>query len=340
MNSYLSRLSGFCIVLCLTGLSFFGCKDDDLGSGEPVQLLPYDAAKHIYGTYDDKNYDRWEMVIDPTTGDFEKIPGTQSLGGLYLQGYKELSAFQENKRYFVSLESGLILQIQDLETLEYTEFVLKDSTINEGINSLYIKFGKDENELYILSVYEELWRIDLLENTIELLYEDIPLDTLNYVKNFIYLKESHQMVFMIDTTNNGFSTAKKLVLFDLETSEVLDESFVPESFGYVLHPSNNSEIYGLGRPVDDLGYRFFKLSILGDRIFISQIGNSNLPLDKISPDLVTIHSGTNSFICRGGSLTEGAIEHNLYSIDLNSGVVKNLVKLSDEVNLMIKIAGE
>lgn len=126
-------------------VSLIGCKDDNL----IADLLPYDSSSHVYGTFDFKNNSRWEVVIDPRTGQFDTIPGTRRSGsGFSLPiGVTDVTAFNENKRIFIDFTDKQNLIIQDLETSDYSMLQLRDSSLNKSvINPQRLRFGADDNE--------------------------------------------------------------------------------------------------------------------------------------------------------------------------------------------------
>ncbi|MEL6835470.1 MAG: hypothetical protein AAFP77_20885 [Bacteroidota bacterium] len=316
---------------------FSACDDDDL-------LLPetYDGTKHIYGTIADFSNDNQgvsEVIIDPQTGAFSTLEGTES--GLIIafpSGTKNLFDFARNRRvYWDVLEFRLV--IQDLETLEKTAINVSDPANSVALlNPQFVTFGANNDVVYIYDTTGDLWAIDLITETPELLYSRLDFGEL-YVDNQLYLASTNQLVYGAhpDIVNRYVSSA--IYTLDLATGELQNLGDIEETFGWAKDPQDE-RIYGLRLATDETGFRLVELELTGSEASTRLLSQEDLAISSLSAHTQTIHTATNTYICRGGSTREGMNENNIYSIDLSSGELIRTVSIGNKDQLILNIDGE
>ncbi|MEL7246819.1 MAG: hypothetical protein AAFO03_00315 [Bacteroidota bacterium] len=329
----------FTLIICaLFSITIFSaCDDDDL-------LLPetYDGTKHIYGTAADFSNDNQgvsEVIIDPQTGAFSTLEGTES--GLIIafpSGTKNLFDFARNRRvYWDVLEFRLV--IQDLETLEKTAINVSDPANSVALlNPQFATFGANNDLVYIYDSTGDLWAVDLVTETPELLYTDLDFDDL-YVDNQLYLAATNQLVYGAhpDIVNRYVSST--IFTLDLATGEIASLGEIEESFGWAKNPLDE-RIYGLRLATDETGFRLVELQLTDSEASTRLLSQEDLDISSLSSHTQTIHTATNSYICRGGSTQEGMNENNIYSIDLNTGELVRTVNVGNSNQLILNIDGE
>ncbi len=314
---------------------FSACNDDDL-------LLPgiYDATKHIYATVADfENIGIWEAIIDPQTGAFDTLPGTKT--GLILAfptGTKNLFDFARNRRvYWDVLEFRVV--IQDLETLEKTAIEINDPSNSIALlNPQFMTFGANNEMVYIYDSTGDLWAVDLITQTPELLYTNLDFGDL-YVDNQLYLASTDQLVYGAhpDVVNRYISTA--IFTLDLATGEIQTLGEIEETFGWAKDPLDE-RIYGLRLATDETGFRLVELQLTNSEASTKLLSQEDLPISSLSSHTQTIHTATNTYICRGGSTQEGMNENDIYSIDLSTGALTRTVSIGKRNQLILNIDGE
>lgn len=327
-KSYLfSILTLFCVLALTLGIS--SCKDDD----EQPRISEYDPAVHVYATNFRSRVGEWETFIDITTGNYDSIPGTKEPGGgiNFPNGTAALTDFSQNRRIYLNQVSGQEMTIQDLTTLEKTVITLE---LPDGSSLItrpeFLTFGADNNTVYAFDTADDaIYVIDLVNQTIDLLVDNIVVDR-NGIEAFIYLKSSHEIVFL----GNDFYT-----IYDLSSGQlVIEDDTIPDLFGFVKHPDTD-DIYCLSLPTTDFAFRLVRMVKQGNQYGVVMISLEDLEMDDLSPNLQTIHTATNAFVCRGGTTLENNIETYIYSIDLNSGELIRTVTLNG-FELMTKLEGE
>lgn len=327
-KSYLfSILTLFCGLTLTLGIS--SCKDDD----EQPRISEYDPAIHVYATNFRSRVGEWETFVDITTGNYDSIPGTREPAGTinFPNGTAALNDFSQNRRIYLNQVSGQEMTIQDLTTLEKTVITLE---LPDGSSLItrpeFLTFGADNNTVYAFDTADDaIYVIDLVNQTIDLLVDDIVVDR-NGIEAFIYLKSSHEIVFL----GNDFYT-----IYDLNSGQlVIEDDTIPDLFGFVKHPDTD-DIYCLSFPTTDFAFRLVRMVKQGGQYGVVMISLEDLEIDNLSPNLQTIHTATNAFVCRGGTTLENNIETYIYSIDLNTGELIRTVTLNG-FELMTKLEGE
>ena len=241
--------SFFYISLFFLGLIFTlalsSCGDDD----EQPSISEYDPSVHVYATNFRSRVGEWETFIDITTGSYDSIPGTKlPAGGInFPNGTAVLTDFQQNRRIYLDPGSGGELIVQDLTTLEKTVITLE---LPDGSSLItrpeFLTFGADNNTVYAFDTADDaIYVVDLVNQTFDLLIDDIVVDR-NGLEAFIYLKSSHEIVFL----GNDFYT-----IYDLSSGQlVLEDDTIPDLFGFVKHPDTD-DIYCLSFPTTDFAFR-------------------------------------------------------------------------------------
>jgi len=328
------------IAFSLLGSIFLlsACKDEPT---EPLLPLEYNAATSVYGKmYRLNELDRWETIIDLETGLFDTIPGTREAASSisFPSGTTDLTDFEGNRRIFVTSDDKNII-IQNLTSSDQISIELKDPVSGFFINRLkHLDFGATNDEIYGISSTNQPYLINVSTKTIELVHTNIPLD-LDQVDAFMYLKERNDFVFFGRNHFNDEPSQYFASIYDIDTEQIIIHSSISNSFGYVKDPSSSDRIYALSLPSDDHLFRLISLNISSDNITSLFISTTDLAIDELSSYVQTIHTATNSYICRGGSTSLDDPKNNLYSIDLDSGELTNEVLL-DNYGLMLGLKGE
>ena len=323
-----TTLSFHRLFLALMGtliLLISACDDDDVSIPQE-----YDPAIHIYGMSMAPNFEAEEALIDPATGAFRLLEGTkEALGGLDLPiGPRFLTDFVNNRRiYQLGGNNGIILQ--DLETLEKTTIDI--DSLQTSINAWdFLTFGPDNNTIYGFDFADDrIFALDLIAQKISVIAEGLP----NYGANleaFDYLPATNELIFL---TSDGY------LIYSLENQiTALSGAFDKELFGFVRHPDTD-RIYALTLPSDEQIFRLVQLIRTDTRLESSDLSTADLAIDNLSPRLQTIHTATNTYICKGGSSNFDNPETILYSIDLNTGELLHDVVLNG-FGVMLKLRGE
>ncbi|MEO1261671.1 MAG: hypothetical protein AAFZ15_22905 [Bacteroidota bacterium] len=303
----------FLFLLFFVALS--ACKDDDDANPQP---LVYDASRHIYGTTSIQGQGSWETIIDLESGRFDTIPGTrENAGGFnFPLSTRELTDFVDNRRLFITFDKNDLV-VQDLETAEKNIINLVGNPNSIGLAPFeYLNFGKSNNEVLGLYTFERtIYRVDIMMGNYEPLTEYISMDQ-DQITNMLYSPENDYMIFF--GQNNDTETVYLYSIFDMSVNEIIAHDTIPRFFGFVKHPSQNS-IYCLTIPMNGIGFRLTELMVKEDRLDVRTVSTTDLEIDQLSPNLQTIHSATNSYICKGGSTSIENPETFLYSIDLTTG---------------------
>ena len=324
------------LISSITILLFASCKDDDPTIQAP---LVYDAASHIYGTTFKAGIGSWETIIDLETGQFDTIPGTKEpVGALDLPiGVRELTDFDANRRIFVD---GSDLIIQDLETTTKTTIKLLDPIYPDTeiyiIRFQYLNFGRNKDEIYGISTYNQPYLINLATQTIELISIDVFSLDFDQIDDFIYLEDQNDFVFI--GQKYSVDDSYFVSVYDLDANAFTIYDSIPKSFGFVKDHASD-RIYALSFPTDNHGFRLMSLDIRDDDVRSILISTENLAIDNLSFYMQTIHTASNSYICRGGSASIEVPENMLYSVDLTTGELKNSIIL-DDYGIMKSLKGE
>jgi hypothetical protein len=85
--------------------------------------------------------------------------------------------------------------------------------------------------------------------------------------------------------------------------------------------------------------RLMELNLSGGQFQVMSKSTSDLAIDNLSGYLQTIHSATDSYICRGGSSSGEMPIKIFYKIDLTTGELVNEVTLTD-AGLLISLSAE
>ncbi len=334
-------LSSHSIFLLLILVLAVSCKKDDADM-EPAPPTSYDASSHVYATMIEIREGTWETIIDLETGKFSRIEETKSPGSSIegTAGTTELIDFINNRRIYKDPANGTgHIVVQDLETFESTTIDLFDSDTGKYLTLFgHFYFGPGNEVLYGLTSFYDVYKVDLETKEVKLIV-NLRTENIKQIQNFIYLQDFNQFLTIGNSEEEEDSYAYSL--FDIESQSVLAEDTMPKLFGFVKHPSNN-RIYALTYPTDDHKFRLMEISVSGaSGLQMRQKSSSDLAIDELSTNVQTIHTATNSYICRGGSTAfEGEGPKNtLYSIDLNTGNLKSQVFLEDYKN-MLGINGE
>lgn len=329
-------------LLIFSSIIVFGCSDNNADeSQETVPLLPYDAANHIYGSFGIWGQDRWEVVIDPSTGQLDKITETSELFGGFSGslGTQELTSFERNERIFIPTANDSVLILQNLESFESTTIELTD--LSKGKTVIFpqiIRFGKDQNEIYLLDTDKSLWKINLENKEVTIVHIGIPAANQNTIVNFFYIESTGNFLCIL----NGNSENDEIVIFNPEApnSTMFEATTsISTGFGFVQHPIDKNKIYYVQQPDDSIGFRLMRIQVDEDKISVSQLSSTDLKIDNLSYYLQTIHSTNNTYILRGGSTSFDSPSNTLYSVNLNTGILVNEIELK-EVGHILKLAGE
>lgn len=313
--------------------------DDDINNSLP---LTYDATKHIYGTASGPfpSSEKWEVIINPQTGAYDSISGTKNSDLIYIHpsnsGTKNLTDFDSNKRIFWNhLDFNLV--VQDLESLEKVTIKFEDSiSSTSGSHPLFFSFGASNDIVYVLDQAGTLWLVNLSTNSVEMLFSGLYFD--NHVLDYqLYLESTNQLVYggHIGSTNVHISNA--VFTFDLNTGEINSIGNISDSFGWVMSPQSEN-ILCLTTPTDQQGFRLMQFRIIDNNLQTELLSQEDLPIDNMSFHTQTIHSATNTYICRGGKNNENISENNLYSIDISSGEIVQTIMIDE--NYIHSLKGE
>ena len=342
MNSKTKTLT-LNLALLILMLSIISCNNDE----DPIPCdeesfvsLEYDPLKHIYGTSVAIGGEQWEIIIDPILGQFDTIPGTKRLtGGLsYPIGTTRLFSFENNQRIFIGDQNNELI-IQDLTTSDYTTIDLKDATTSQSIIfPQFIIFGNTENQLFILDTDKSLWEVDIQNNLVEKIIEKMVAANNVYISDILYVKGSDD--FILTTTMSAINDpiSRELMLYDNDIDSIINVKPIEGSFGFTQFP-NEDTFYFLQTPTTQEGFRLMELKIVGEQFQITPKSTSDLAIDNLSGYLQTIHSATNSYICRGGSNSLETPTNFLYNIDLTTGELVNESTLTD-ANILLNLSSE
>jgi len=348
MKNYYSPFTflGFVFII---GLSALGCQPDEPEPEvEAESILPYDSSKHIYATFALPDAGKqWEIVIDPNSGKFDKIPETESqfAGITFPIGTKELTDFRGKNRLFIPIEDDSKLIVESLEDFTSVDIKLTDTALNKTIVfPQLMKFGKDENEVFIIDSDKSLWKVDLNDEFVLKIHDKIPVSSDTYIANFFYIESTDK--FVICTNNNAVNDARgdNLQFFDPKKPDSLaltGSTSIPFGLGFVRHPIFRNTINYLNVSVDGTEpEKLMKVMVGSESFNISDVLIPELTFKRMSTTLQTINSSLNSYITlgSGGSNNTGPI-NTLYSIDLDSGEVIGEVEL-EEAGTILKLAGE
>jgi DNA-binding beta-propeller fold protein YncE len=328
-KNYLFSILTFFLGLALT-LGISSCKDDN-----ELRISEYDPTVHVYATNFRSRVGEWETYIDITTGNYDSIPGTKEPAGAinFPNGTAALTDFNQNRRIYISQGNGQEMIVQDLTTLEKTTIALE---LPDGSSLItrpeFLAFGADNNIVYVFDIADDaIYAVDLTSQTFHRLVDNIAVDR-NEVVAFFYLKSSHEILFL----GNDFYT-----LYDLSIGQlVAEDDTIPDLFGFVKHPETE-DIFALSLPTDEITFRLVRMvkQGQGNQYNIVLVSLEDLAMDDLSPNLQTIHTATNAYVCRGGTTLENNIETYIYSIDLNTGELIRTVTLNG-FELMTKLEGE
>jgi hypothetical protein len=319
------------------------CNNDDevISSSPPLLPLNYDPLKHIYGTSVIWNEPESGIIIDPISGLHDTIPETKRLavGFLLPVGRTQLFSFENNQRISIGDHFDELI-IQDLTTYDYTTIDLISQTTNQSIMlPQFLIFGNSDNQIFIIDSDNSLWEIDLQNNTVERIIEEMIVSSNNiYISDIFYIKDSDD--FILATTISGVNEplSRELMLYDYDVDSIVVTKTIEGSFGFVQSPEED-KIFFLQAPTAQEGFRLMELKMVGGQMIVTSKSSSNLALDNLSGYLQTIHSGTNSYICRGGSNSFDMPTNFLYSIDLTTGELVNEVELID-AGLILSLSAE
>lgn len=310
-------------------LSIASCKNNDEVeiSCEPLKPSTYNKTNHVYATMlDFNNSQGWETIIDLETGLFDTIAGSglMQFGINGSLGTRNLTDFDGEKKIYINHDN--ILVIQDLTTFDSMHIdLINPISGSKIVFPQHLNFGGSNNIVYLLSAYNEIFSVNLTSQEISLV-KDISVDQSQF-SDFIYLKESNDFVFFGQKNFGGGNVEYRVSLFDSDTDEILYTDSLPHFFGFVKHPEND-DIFALTIPSADKGFRLMKLQVMENEVNILQLSSSDLAIDELSPYIQTIHTETNSYICRGGTaFIDQPNSNRLYSISLVNGTVTKEVEL-------------
>jgi outer membrane protein assembly factor BamB len=323
----------FSILIFFTGmmltLSISSCKDDD----EQPSISEYDPSVHVYATNFRSRVGEWETFIDITTGNYDSIPGTKEPAGAinFPNGTAALTDFPQNRRIYINQADGQEMIIQNLTTLEKTTIPLE---LPDGSSLItrpeFLAFGADNNTVYAFDIADNaIYVVNLTTQTLSIHADNLPLNGSSF-EAMIYQKSTNDLLFL---------EREKYYIFDLDANELVNDSGVlPGLFGFVQHPDNDF-VYALTYPNADRVFRLVRLARTDNEFTTQTLSGSDLAIDDLSPNLQTIHTATNAFVCRGGTTLENNIETYIYSIDLTTGELLRTVTLNG-FELMTKLEGE
>lgn len=323
----------FYFLLLITIFNFSSCnKEAEIESKKAPEV--YNPTSCIYGSMTDYYNNIWETIIDLETGKFTKISGmTRDREPLALPlGVRKLTDFTGNKSIFLS-EQGKVLVAQDLETFEKTTINLNEQ---HSINRLmHLNFGDNNNEIYGLD-YRTIYLINIINQTVEII-GDIPFD-IGDINDFIYLKKQSNFVIFSHKSSDNTPLDNLISVYDPVTLEMTQQQAISSFFGFIKDP-NSDNLFCLSTPKENKGFRLTKIQITDAWISIQQQSSTDLDIDKLSYYIQTIHTATNSYICKGGSTSFDTPQTYLYSIDLHTGELTNETFL-EECEAMLDIKGE
>ncbi len=325
------------VLVVLTVLGVSSCKKDNLDTTG----LPYNPDKHIYGKVQFNQTEEYEVVIDPISGIFDTIAGTRrAAGSLSLPvGTKSLHSFENDHRFFIDEEASLFrLFFQNLESLAYGNITMIDQdNPSKKVNSAqYLTFGATENEIYLFDADKSIWKINLQDGSAHqrFTHEIFPDDFTP--KAVLYVNQGDDLLFVQDASSSADVT--KLILFDQASATILDQQDISGAFGFVKYPKED-RFYFLEIPDGTEGFRLMELKTSGETLNVQAKSDKDLPIDELSPYLQTIHTATNTYICRGGSNSIENSTNTLYSISLETGALTNEAVLYDS-GILLNLAGE
>ncbi len=313
------------------------CKKDNL---DPT-VLPYNPDKHIYGKVQFYGAGEYEVVIDPISGLFDTIPETRrGSGGISLPiGTTNLIGFSGKERLFIDDISFLPrLFFQDLDAFGYFDIPLLDENIPDEkvISAQYMSFGISEDEIHLIDTDKSIWRIDLTNSKVNQIFNDSIFPNDYTPRAVLYVNQGDDLLFIQDAASSAGMT--KLILFDQETASILDQQEIEGAFGFVKYP-NEDRFYFLKIPGGTEGFRLMELKVSSGAMSIQEKSTTGLAIDNLSLYLQTIHTASNTYICRGGSSSIENPTNTLYSISLEDGILLNEVTLEDSGTLL-NLAGE
>lgn len=134
------------------------------------------------------------------------------------------------------------------------------------------------------------------------------------------------------------ATSTELMLYNNAADSIVYTKVIDSSFGFVQYPKED-QIYFLTVPSSTSGFRLNELKLLGGQIQVTSMSTNDLEISNMSPYLQTIHSETNSYICRGGSNSIEAPSNFLYQIDLTTGELVNSAELEDS-GIILSLSAE
>jgi hypothetical protein len=337
----MKNLTRFFLLITLFSFCFLACDKDE----NPITdtTFEYDSQKHVYGTLmsaNDLGWENQEVIIDIESGELSIIEGTTKAGGGidFPNGTKDLTDFEQKRRIFKDLATNNMV-VQDLETGEKEIIELNDS---DGISigsANYFVFGDDNNTVYVLTSVADIWSVDLSTKSIELIQDQVSLDLNNYqIEDFRYHRGSQKLLIFGKRSNSSTSDAYAVFTFDVVSKTVELQHSLPALFGYQVHP-DGERIFGLTLPSDDEGFRLTEILFSNGSFDTKKISNEDLAIDQLSPYIQTIHTASNSYVCRGGSNSIEMPETILYQIDLTTGELLGEATLA-KVGHLLKLEGE
>lgn len=317
---------------------------DEIEPGE-ASLLPYNSAEHVYATVSEWSGNKWEVIIDPSTGQFEKILETEEIfgGTLGVPGSTELTAFERKERIYTDFPSDSELIIQSLDDFEKTTIEVRDETSGTLIEfPRFYRFGVDENEIYGLEYDKSVWKIHLGNQTVAREYNSFENFNGATITNFFFIKSSGRFLIATYSINSNSPLADYVGLYEPGVNGTLNlvaGKSIAEGFGFVQDPNDDESFYYIQDVNSETGYRLMNLEVAGVDLNVIARSSADLALDQAFPNQNTIHSARNTYIMRRGSSREGELALGLYSINLTSGVIVSEVDLNAEL-LLLNIEGE
>lgn len=326
----------------MASLYWVGCADDE----SPASVLPYRASAHIYGTFGQIDNGFWEVVIDPATGHYEKLVASEETltARSPRVGAFALTAFERNELIYGSPPSRLAaLSVQDLETFEISDIALRDTLLGQSmVFPQLLRFGASQNEVFLMDTDRSIWHIDLDSRAVRKVHDGLPVPAGGYVCHFFHRSsDGHFLVMTNEVASNAYTADKIHVINPAlpNPKATLSTTTIPSGFGFLQHPVDRDAIYYIQRAQSDKGFRLMKITMSAGGMNISEISQTDLPIENLSPYLQTIHTATNTYILRGGSSSLDAPSNVLYSIDLNNGKLVREVPIRD-AGFLLKLAGE
>lgn len=337
----MKNLTRFFLLINLFSFCFLACDKDE----DPITdtTFEYDSQKHVYGTLmsvNDLGWENQEVIIDIESGELSIVEGTtESGGGIdFPNGTKDLTDFEQKRRIFKDLVTNDMV-VQNLETGEKEIIELNDSDGVSIGSANYFVFGDDNNTVYVLTSVADIWSVDLSTKSVELIKDQIFLDLNDYqIEDFRYHRGSQKLLIFGKRSNSSASDAFAVFTFDL-TSKIVELQYsLPALFGYQVHP-DGERIFALTLPSDDEGFRLTEILFSNGSFDTKKISNEDLAIDQLSPYIQTIHTASNSYVCRGGSNSIEMPETILYQIDLTTGELLGEATLA-KVGHLLKLEGE